>query len=128
MPLHGSVFFLFVSLTRACSLCPSVCFTGTIVINVADLLQRWSNDILQSTLHRVVTKSKKPEDTHYPTRHSIAFFCNPSWEASIDTIPNCFGQYAAEHFGAEFEAKKYEPVNTHKYLVSRLAATYAATK
>jgi len=27
---------------------------GTIVVNVADLLARWSNDVLVSTLHRVV--------------------------------------------------------------------------
>jgi isopenicillin N synthase-like dioxygenase len=31
---------------------------GTIVVNVGDLLARWSNDVFRSTLHRVVSPPK----------------------------------------------------------------------
>lgn len=47
----------------------------TVVINVADLLARWSNDVLKSTMHRVVEPSLaegEAEGDTYPARYSIA--------------------------------------------------------
>jgi len=90
----------------------------TIVVNAGDLLQRWSNDIIRSTEHRVVSPPTAPENDHFPARYSIAYFCNPNWDATIECLDNCSGEVAG---GKE---KKYEPVNTHDYLVSRLRATY----
>jgi isopenicillin N synthase-like dioxygenase len=87
-------------------------------VNVADLLARWSNDILRSTLHRVVAPTaKKTDETQdvIPVRQSIAFFCNPNFDAEIACLPNCFGP------GKE---KKYETVTTEAYIVGRLAATF----
>ncbi|KAF9268193.1 Clavaminate synthase-like protein [Marasmius fiardii PR-910] len=87
---------------------------GTIVINVGDLLARWSNDVLRSTLHRVVAPSHKINDTKAvtPGRQSIAFFCNPNFDAEISCLPTC---------GPE---AKYPPVNTGDYIVGRLTMTY----
>lgn len=48
---------------------------NTVVINVADLLARWSNDVLKSTMHRVVEPSHAEADgdgDNYPARYSIA--------------------------------------------------------
>ncbi|KAJ7939205.1 hypothetical protein B0H13DRAFT_1513085, partial [Mycena leptocephala] len=59
---------------------PATPIVRTIVVNVADLLARWSNDVLVSTFHRV-------EIT--PARQSIAFFCNPNFSAEIACLPNC---------------------------------------
>ena len=103
---------------------------GTIVVNVADLLARWSNDVLVSTLHRVVTPptSLIPggwflQDLHLglcidqcigvritPARQSIAFFCNPNGGATIDCLPSCLGSGGKS---------KYLPVTTEAYIVSR---------
>jgi isopenicillin N synthase-like dioxygenase len=91
---------------------------GTIVVNVADLLARWSNDVLRSTLHRVVAPPSKKINDHEeitPARQSIAFFCNPNFDAEISCLPNCSGP------GME---KKYPSVTTEEYIVGRLAATY----
>jgi isopenicillin N synthase-like dioxygenase len=88
---------------------------GTIVINVGDLLARWSNDALRSTLHRVVAPPAKmisSVESVAPARQSIAFFSNPNFDAEIACLPNC---------GTE---PKYPPINTEKYIVGRLAATY----
>lgn len=90
----------------------------TIVVNAGDLLQRWSNDIIRSTEHRVVSPPTPPTGDHYPARYSIAYFCNPNWDATIDCLEGCYGDVA------EGQKKKYAPINTHQYLVSRLKATY----
>ena len=44
---------------------------GTVVVNAGDLLARWSNDTIKSTIHRVVEPPKK-EGIEYPPRYSIA--------------------------------------------------------
>lgn len=90
-----------------------LCQPGTIVVNVGDLLSRWSNDLLRSTLHRVVAPpAKRISDTEEltPARQSIAYFCNPNGGALIDCLPNCYGPD---------KAKKYEPVTTEEYIVQR---------
>lgn len=44
---------------------------GTVVVNAGDLLARWSNDTIKSTLHRVVEPPTGAGDP-YPARYSIA--------------------------------------------------------
>jgi len=86
----------------------------TCVVNAGDLLARWSNDTIKSTIHRVVEPPQAEGDVH-PPRYSIAYFCNPNFKDYIDVIP---GTYATE---AE---KKYQGINSGDYLVQRLTATY----
>jgi len=93
---------------------PAPPIPGTIVINVADLLARWSNDVLRSTLHRVVAPVNEPEGVT-PQRQSIAFFCNPNFDAEISCLPHCFGPG---------NPRKYDPVTTEEYIVRRLRETY----
>ena len=91
---------------------------GTIVINAGDLLARWSNDVLRSTLHRVVAPPAKAiNDTEgiTPARQSIAFFCNPNQSAEISCLPTCLTPSGKP---------KYPPVTTEDYIVGRLKATY----
>lgn len=94
---------------------PAKPIEGTIVVNVGDLLARWSNDVLRSTLHRVSLPSAKQinaEETLTPVRQSIAFFCNPNFSAKIACLPNCG------------DKPKYPPVNTGEYIIGRLADTF----
>ncbi|KAK7054185.1 BTB domain-containing protein [Favolaschia claudopus] len=97
------------------SFVPALPIPGTIVVNVADLLARWSNDVLRSTLHRVVAPQARPMNAQgviTPGRQSIAFFCNPNFSAEIACLPNC-GSVA-----------KYPPISTEDYIVGRLTDTY----
>ena len=90
----------------------------TIVVNAGDLLARWSNDSIKSTDHRVVEPPLPPDSNSngtYPARYSIAYFCNPNFDKTIDVIPHTI------QAGGQ---KKYEPVNSGEYLVRRLEATY----
>lgn len=91
---------------------------GTIVVNAGDLLSRWSNDALRSTLHRVVAPPiEKLSETEgiTPARQSIAFFCNPNGGAEIDCLPSCVDPS---------QGKKYSAITTEDYIVGRLKATY----
>ncbi|KIM26349.1 hypothetical protein M408DRAFT_330697 [Serendipita vermifera MAFF 305830] len=97
---------------------PATPIPGTIVVNVGDLLARWSNDVFRSTLHRVVSPSKSllpPDAEMTPSRQSIAFFCNPNGGANISCLPHCLGTTGA----------KYPAVTTQDYIVSRLSETYS---
>lgn len=90
---------------------------GSIVVNAGDLLNRWSNGAVKSTKHRVVQPPAKEGDVGdtYPERYSVAYFCNPNFDRTIEALP---GTYRSE------EDKKWEPIKSGDYLVMRLAATY----
>lgn len=53
---------------------------GGYVVNIGDLLQRWSNDRWVSTLHRVVG------DDDAPRRQSLVFFHNPRGDAVVEGV------------------------------------------
>lgn len=50
---------------------------GTLVCNIGDLMNRWSNEFLSSNVHRVINQSGKE-------RHSLVVFFDPDAEAIID--------------------------------------------
>lgn len=75
---------------------------GTIVVNVGDLLSRWSNNVLRSTLHRVVAPPLREMEKGdgsgemelaTPARQSIAFFSNP---VSLALVQKRIGQNASD--------------------------------
>lgn len=76
---------------------------GAFIVNIADCLMRWTNDIYVSTPHRVLIP-KKP-------RRSLAFFLDPNPDAVIEALPGT-------------GAAKYPPVTGAAYLKQRLDATY----
>jgi isopenicillin N synthase-like dioxygenase len=81
---------------------------GSLIINIGDLMARWTNDRWVSTLHRVRCP---PADSPGTTRRqSIAFFHQPNWDAEISCIPTCLG----------IEGKaKYQPVRSGAYLMEK---------
>ena len=56
---------------------------GSFVVNIGDLLMRWTNDRWVSNVHRVVNP---PEGTPLNSRLSIAFFHHPNYDACIECI------------------------------------------
>ncbi|MBV8650512.1 MAG: isopenicillin N synthase family oxygenase [Alphaproteobacteria bacterium] len=60
---------------------------GCLIINLGDMMARWTNDRWKSTLHRVVNP---PEGAGARSRRqSIAFFCHPNYDAEIKCIETC---------------------------------------
>jgi isopenicillin N synthase-like dioxygenase len=54
------------------------------VVNIGDLLMRWTNDRWLSNMHRVVNPPL--EDGRNPPRLSIAFFNHPNWDVMIECV------------------------------------------
>ena len=58
----------------------------TFVVNIGDLLMRWTNDRWLSNLHRVVNPPAGPAASG--ARLSIAFFNHPNYDALIECLPS----------------------------------------
>lgn len=78
---------------------------GAFVVNVGDLLQRWTNDRFVSSLHRVVSRTSAP-------RLSMSFFGYPNPQSVINCIPACIPSDAQQ---------AYEPVTAGAYIASLLS-------
>ncbi len=55
---------------------------GTFVVNIGDLMARWTNGIFASTYHRVANLSGQ-------ARYSVPCFIGPNADASIEVLPSC---------------------------------------
>lgn len=94
---------------------PAPFVPGTIVVNIGDFLQRWSNDTLKSTLHRVRAPPMTVEGMT-KARYSIPYFVTADRDKTVDCLPGCYDEKA--------RPKKYEPINAREYIEMRLNATY----
>ena len=56
---------------------------GTYVINLGDMIRRWTNDDYRSTLHRVMCAPPGKD------RYSIATFFNPRDDYRVECVPTC---------------------------------------
>jgi isopenicillin N synthase-like dioxygenase len=89
---------------------------GALLVNLGDLLGRWTNDRWMSTLHRV----KPPVvDGTIRRRRSAAFFCDGDIDAVIRTLPQCVD---AEH------PDRYLPVTVDEHLTAKLAGSRAGVR
>ena len=81
---------------------------GTFVVNLGDMIARWTNDRYRSTLHRVINSSGRE-------RYSIPFFYvgNPDYE--VRCIPTCL------EVG---ESPKYPPLTVEDHLRTMYRQTY----
>lgn len=104
---------------RPGSFVPATPIKNAIVMNVGDLLQRWSNDHLRSTSHRVTLPplSDRFEGEQRMTRRrfSIPYFLAPDPDSVIECIPSCMGAD---------EPAKYEPITQAGYNQMRASMQY----
>ncbi|XP_078405418.1 uncharacterized protein LOC144684893 isoform X2 [Cetorhinus maximus] len=82
-------------------------FPNTVLLNIGDLLQRWTSDRLISTVHRVFLPQS--DDKMCGSRQSLAFFVHPD----NDVIVTCYDG-----------SQKYPPTNSLQYLMEHFRSTY----
>lgn len=83
---------------------------GGYVVNIGDMMARWTNDKWRSTLHRVINADEAHKNQ---ARQSAAFFVNLNPDAEVSTIASCI---TAEN------ANKYDKVIAGEYLMQKHAA------
>lgn len=60
---------------------------GEFIVNIGDMMQRWTNDRWLSNVHRVVNP---PVDCHATSRRmTIGYFLHPNYDAEISCLPSC---------------------------------------
>jgi isopenicillin N synthase-like dioxygenase len=75
------------------------------VVNLGDLLQRWTNDRFISTIHRV---ANPPAEKALLRRQSVAFFHNVNSETVIEALPTCREPFEAKSSSSLFLKKLKE--------------------
>lgn len=92
---------------KAADWTPVVAPAGGLVVNLGDMLARWTNDLYRSTPHRVVGPA-------VGDRISIPFFVNPDPATVVDCIPSCV---------TPARPCRYPPVTAGEFLAARIDGT-----
>ena len=74
-----------------------------------DMLERWSNGLFESTLHRVVTAGESE-------RYSIPFFYEPNFDTLVECLPTCWSPE---------NPAKYRPITSGQHLLDKYNETHA---
>ncbi len=82
---------------------------GTFVVNLGDMMSRWTNDRYRSTLHRVI-------NTTGSERHSIPFFYSGNPDHEVRCLAPCL---------EPGEQPRYPPIRVQDHLREMYARTYA---
>ena len=106
LPEENSVGLEILTLSGQWELVPAI--PNTFIINIGDLMARWTNDRWISTLHRVVNKGSINK------RQSLAYFHQPNWNAEIQCLSCCL---------QDGELPKYPPVKSGPYLMEKFKST-----
>ncbi|XP_078603045.1 uncharacterized protein LOC144877048 [Branchiostoma floridae x Branchiostoma japonicum] len=80
---------------------------GTVVVNIADMMQRWTGDRLRSTPHRVVLPEE--EKWRKVPRRSIPFFAHPDDDAVLTCLDG---------------SDKYPPMTAEEHMKNLLSKIY----
>jgi isopenicillin N synthase-like dioxygenase len=80
---------------------------GCAIVNISDLLSRWTNDEFMSNPHRVIYVDRGRNN------YMTAFFSHPAQNTTVECLPKFVGNGA-----------KYPPINAYEYLKQRIAQTY----
>ncbi|RAL12668.1 isopenicillin N synthase family dioxygenase [Aspergillus homomorphus CBS 101889] len=85
---------------------------GALVVNLGNMMMRWTNDQYLSNLHRVINKSEEE-------RYSAPFFFSGNPDFRVECIPSCKG---------ETEEAKYPPITVQEWMLARYADTYGSSR
>jgi isopenicillin N synthase-like dioxygenase len=84
---------------------------GSFVVNIGDMLARWTNDRYRSTLHRVINRSGR-------RRFSIAFFFEGAIDHEVACLPSCLERG---------ELPRYPPTTVGRHLTEMYLRSYGTS-
>ncbi|XP_030467740.2 2-oxoglutarate-Fe(II) type oxidoreductase hxnY-like isoform X1 [Syzygium oleosum] len=82
---------------------------GAFIVNIGDMMERWTNCLFRSTLHRVMPAGQE--------RFSMAFFFDPDEDCVVECLKSC----CSDSFPPRFP-----PIRSGEYLRERLRLTYGS--
>uniref|UniRef100_A0A803PMM0 Fe2OG dioxygenase domain-containing protein n=1 Tax=Cannabis sativa TaxID=3483 RepID=A0A803PMM0_CANSA len=80
---------------------------GALIINIGDMMERWTNCMFRSTLHRVMPVGQE--------RFSAAFFLDPKHDCLVECLESCC---------SESSPARFPPILSGDYLKERFRLTY----
>ncbi|KAF3943996.1 hypothetical protein ACB098_10G041200 [Castanea mollissima] len=80
-----------------------------LIVNIGDIMERWTNCLFRSTLHRVMLSGKE--------RYSAAFFLDPNPDCMVECLESCC---------SESSPPRFPPIRGGDYVQERLRLTYAS--
>ena len=83
---------------------------GSFVVNLGDMIERWTNGWYRSTMHRVLNRARDRGRT------SVAYFSNPDFNACVACLPTCTD---ASH------PARYAPCTAGQHLQESFERSYA---
>lgn len=107
------VYFRTLEMWKSVKVDPSL---NVLVVNVGDLMQRWTNDRWHSPLHRVVSPAN--QSTMPVPRQAIVFFSGPLSE--VEVSPLSLSQTGSNPT-ADAEAPRYPPIRSGEHLLLKIA-------
>ncbi|XP_073308078.1 azadirone synthase LFS-like [Primulina huaijiensis] len=82
---------------------------GTFIVNIGDMMERWTNCLFRSTLHQVMPTGQE--------RYSVAFFFDPNPDCVVECLKSCCNESAPPRF---------PPIRAGDYLEERFKVTYGS--
>lgn len=82
---------------------------GTIVVNLGDCMQAWTNDRYRAAVHRVIPMTQK-------SRYSIPYFANPSRDARVEPVAELCG-----------DGPRYRPFEWREFMAARAYDNFVDT-
>ena len=80
-----------------------------LIVNIGELMARWTNEQWKATLHRVVNP---PEASGSASRRlSLVFFHNPNYDAPVEALPGTLGRGDGE---VSCDDEWHRPAAVHK--------------
>ncbi|XP_065858869.1 2-oxoglutarate-Fe(II) type oxidoreductase hxnY-like [Euphorbia lathyris] len=82
---------------------------GAFIVNIGDMMERWTNGMFRSTLHRVMPTGHE--------RYSVAFFFGPNPDCIVQCLESCCSESCPERF---------PPIRSGDYLKEKFKLLYGS--
>ncbi|KAI4315225.1 hypothetical protein L6164_028059 [Bauhinia variegata] len=82
---------------------------GAFIVNIGDMMERWTNCLYRSTMHRVMPTGKE--------RYSVALFLDPALDCVVECLQSCCSESCPPRF---------PPIRSGDYLNERFRLTYGS--